>query len=185
MLISGIATLALFISSQTFGRPFLWPALFINFGLCLIAGGVAWHFLPREITPTPKPITSLPLKETGRILLEPGKNKKAFSVDNTNPDALTYKEVPETDATVKSNSTEPPNVLNVFVHDINILDMSGTIFSAHVDLDIGPNKFRVFYYAIYNFQANSKYLSVFISYSPYTFGIVQGLSQGYKKCSML
>jgi len=75
--------------------------------------------------------------------------------------------------------------LNVFVHDINILDMRGTIFSAHVDLDIGPNKFRVFYYAIYNFQANSKYLSVFISYSPYTFGIVQGLSQGYKKCSML
>jgi hypothetical protein len=130
--------------------------------------------------PTPKPITSPPLKETGRFLLEPGKNKKAFSVDNTNPDALTYKEVQETNAAVNSNTSEPPNVLSVFVHDIKILDLSGTIISAHVDLDIGPNKFRVFYYAIYNFQANSKYLSVFISHSSYTFGIVQGLTQGYK-----
>jgi hypothetical protein len=43
MLLSSIATLALFISSQYFGSPFVIPALLINLGLCLIVGGLVWH----------------------------------------------------------------------------------------------------------------------------------------------
>ena len=44
MVISAVATLALYISSQPSGRPFLWPALCINLGLCLIIAGFVWHF---------------------------------------------------------------------------------------------------------------------------------------------
>jgi hypothetical protein len=53
MLISGIVTLALFISSQTYGRPFLWPALLISFGLCLIVFGLVWHLSERQNTAKP------------------------------------------------------------------------------------------------------------------------------------
>lgn len=178
LMMCSLVTLGLYISSQLGGRPFVLPALLINFGLCLVVGGFVWHF--RYGNAPPKPIASPSLKETGRFLLEPGKNKKAFSIDNTNPADLTYKEAPEPEATVKSNNNDPPNVLSVFVHDIKMLDMSGAIIAASVDLDVGQNKFRVFYYTIYNFQANSKYLSVFVSHSPHTFEIVQAIAQGYK-----
>ena len=40
----GFCTLILFASSNASGRPFWMPALLINFGLCLITGGVVWHF---------------------------------------------------------------------------------------------------------------------------------------------
>lgn len=38
------ATLAIFISSQVGGRPFLMPALLVNLGICAITGGLVWHF---------------------------------------------------------------------------------------------------------------------------------------------
>jgi fluoride ion exporter CrcB/FEX len=40
---STVATFALFVSSQLTGRPFLWPTLAINLGICLIVGGFVWH----------------------------------------------------------------------------------------------------------------------------------------------
>src|SRR5215813_11036280 len=46
--IGGLATLALYVSSQKYGRPLLGPAIFINLGICLLVFGFVWHFTPRE-----------------------------------------------------------------------------------------------------------------------------------------
>jgi hypothetical protein len=45
-MLCSVLTLVLFVSAQLSGRPFLWPALLINFGLCLGAAGIVWHFSP-------------------------------------------------------------------------------------------------------------------------------------------
>jgi hypothetical protein len=39
-------SLAIYISSQISARTFLWPALLIDLGLCLIVAGLVWHFNP-------------------------------------------------------------------------------------------------------------------------------------------
>ncbi len=44
LMMGSLVTLGLYISSQLSGRPFVGPALIINFGLCLIVGGFVWHF---------------------------------------------------------------------------------------------------------------------------------------------
>src|ERR1700687_2915639 len=69
LMICSLVTLGLYISSQLGGRPFVLPALLINFGLCLVVGGFVWHFGYGNARP--KPIASPSLKETGRFLLEP------------------------------------------------------------------------------------------------------------------
>ena len=121
------------------------------------------------------------LKEIGRFLLEPGQKGKKFTVDSADPDHLTYKEVTAESPIAKSNNEEPPNVLSIFVHDSQTLDITGAVFSASVDLDIPNYAFRAFYYVIYNFQADSKYLSVFLAHSPYTFPILGGMATSYQR----
>jgi hypothetical protein len=44
MVIGSIISLGLFLWSQSSGRPFVGPALSIDFGLCLIAIGLVWYF---------------------------------------------------------------------------------------------------------------------------------------------
>ena len=152
-------------------------------GTVLILAGVIIGLIGAFIIDHPK-VASEPaskLKETGRFLFQPGQKGKKFTVDSTNPNDLTYKEVTTDSPIAKSNNEEPPNVLSVFVHDSTTLDMTGAVISAAIDLVIPNYPFRIFYYGIYNFQAESKYLSVFVAHSPYTFSILEGMAISYQR----
>jgi hypothetical protein len=157
------------------------PIVLMAIGALVFCSGAAWYFWPREPKQSTPQFSGPLLKETSRFLLQPGQKGKNFTVDNTNPNNLTYKEVATEPRIAKSNDKEPPNVLSVFVHDARTLNMNGVVINGNVDLDIRPpHKFRLFYNVIYNFQANSKYLSVFVSHSEYTFPIVEAVAQGYQ-----
>ncbi len=43
-MIMSVATLALFVSSQMSGRPFVIPSALIDLGICLAVAGFVWHF---------------------------------------------------------------------------------------------------------------------------------------------
>jgi len=177
LMLCSLITLGLYISSQLGGRPFVLPSLLINFGLCLVVGGLVWHFGYGNASP--KPNASLLLKETGRFFLDPGK-KKAFVVDNTNPKGLTYKEAPPEANIAKSNNNEPFNVLSAYVHDSLNMGSDTFVISSHADLELGADKFRIYYYFITEFRSNSRFFSAYIPHSPHTFATALGLAVNYQ-----
>src|SRR5208282_4416571 len=76
-----IATFALFLSSQLTGRPFLWPALLINFGLCLIVGGLVWHLSERQKVVNPG-VTEAGEHEKIEIHFEPKASYETSEITN-------------------------------------------------------------------------------------------------------